>query len=113
MVLFRTSYLWWLEMKRDLEAAAQLEEKLRKADEEAEALREEQRKMEEEKAKIAAAAASQQKQTEEEVGNYCPCLCLLISPQMMLSRGRRRRKLRQGLPKWPGKLKRRRRKLVA
>ena len=56
-----------LEMKRDLEAAAQLEAKLRRADEEAEALRLEQKKIEVEKAKIAEAAASQQKQTEEEV----------------------------------------------
>ena len=54
-------------MKRDLEAAALLEEKLRKADEEAEALRLEQKKIEEEKARIAEAAASQAKETEEEV----------------------------------------------
>ena len=50
-----------------MEAAAQLEAKLRKADEEAEALRQEQKKFEEEKARIAEAAATQQKQTEEEV----------------------------------------------
>lgn len=51
-----------------MEAAAQLEVKLKKADEEAKALRGEQRKVEEEKAEIAAMAAKQQKQTENEVG---------------------------------------------
>lgn len=54
-------------MRRDLEAAAALEEKLRKADEEAKALKEEQKRVEEEKARLAEAAASQKKQTEEEV----------------------------------------------
>lgn len=55
-------------MKRDLEAAAKLEEKLRKADREAAALKEQQKKIEEEKVKMAAIAAKQKKQTEAEVG---------------------------------------------
>lgn len=59
-------------MRRDMEAAAQLEEKLRKADAEAEALRLEQKKVEEEKARIAEAAATQMQQTEAEVSNNRP-----------------------------------------
>lgn len=60
-------FLGSVEMRRDMEAAAQLEEKLRKADAEAEALRLEQKKVEEEKARIAEAAATQMQQTEAEV----------------------------------------------
>jgi hypothetical protein len=55
-------------MRRDLEAAAELEAKLKKADEEAEALRIEQQRVEEEKLKMAAIAAQQKEQTENEVG---------------------------------------------
>lgn len=64
-----------LEMKRDLEASSLLEEKLRKADLEAQKLKEEQKKMEEEKTKIAAAASKQAQQTEEEVGG-CITSCV-------------------------------------
>lgn len=65
-------FLGSVEMRRDMEAAAQLEEKLRKADAEAEALRLEQKKVEEEKARIAEAAATQMQQTEAEVSNNRP-----------------------------------------
>ena len=55
-------------MRRDFEAAAELEAKLKKADEEARALKEEQQKIEEEKLKMAAIAAQQKQQSEDEVG---------------------------------------------
>lgn len=57
----------FLEMRRDLEAAAKLEEKLRKADQEAAALKEQQRRNEAEKVKMAAIAAQQKQQSEKEV----------------------------------------------
>ena len=56
-----------VEMKKDLEAAAALEEKLRKADKEAADLKNEQEKLEQEKVQLAMAAASQQRQNEAEV----------------------------------------------
>lgn len=50
-----------------MEAANALEEKLRKADREAEELRKAQQEVEEEKAMLAAAAADQKKQSEADV----------------------------------------------
>lgn len=63
-----SSIIFLLEMRRDLEAAAELEAKLKQADEEAKALKEEQQRIEEEKAKMAAIAAKQKQQSEDEVG---------------------------------------------
>jgi len=50
-----------------MEAAAVLQEKLRKADEEAHALRMERERIDQEKAKLSEAAARQKKQSAEEV----------------------------------------------
>lgn len=63
-----------------------LEEKLRKADEEAEALRLEQKKIEEEKARIAEAAATQAKQTEEEVSMFFRGRDLMVTYVSVLQR---------------------------
>lgn len=66
-------------MRRENEAAMELEKKLRKADEE---LRLEQKRNEEQKALLAEAAASQKKQTEEEVcvPSHPPFRFSLVSP---------------------------------
>lgn len=89
-----------------------LEEKLRKADQEAEALREEQRKIEEEKARIAEAAATQAKQTEEEV-SVCNLVFGTYTDCCVFCRGEKPQRPRPGLLEWPGRQRTRRRKSAA
>ena len=70
-----------------MEAANDLEVRLRKADEEAKALKEEHRQVEEEKASLAAAAAKQKKQTQEEVRsmNCRATVCSVVNAQFVVS----------------------------